>query len=132
MKRDWDLLRWILSEAESARAGYPLVLTFGSYSSDHDRLDIGDRDFEEVYEHILLLGDSGLAEVRNLGQSYSEPIGAVIDRLTMAGHDFLDAARNDTLWRKAKETVNEKGGAVTVGIFVQILSALAKQQFGLL
>jgi len=131
MKRDWDLLRWILSEAESARAGYPLVLTFGSYSSDHDRLDIGDRDFEEVYEHILLLGDSGLAEVRNLGQSYSEPIGAVINRLTMAGHDFLDAARDDTLWKKAMKVVDEKGGAITVGVLTQLLSAFMKHHFEL-
>jgi hypothetical protein len=49
----------------------------------------------------------------------------------MEGHDFLEAAQDETLWQKAMTTVNEKGGAVTVGVLTQILSALVKQSFGL-
>jgi hypothetical protein len=48
----------------------------------------------------------------------------------MEGHDFLEAAQDETLWQKAMATVNEKSGAVTVGVLIQILSALVKQSFG--
>ncbi|MBW4692462.1 MAG: DUF2513 domain-containing protein [Lyngbya sp. HA4199-MV5] len=132
MKRDWDLLRWIINQAESCGGGYPMVVTDGAqYSSQHYKLDIGERNFGEVCEHILLLGDAGLAEVRDLGRTYDAPSGVVIDRLTMAGHDFLDSARDENRWKKAMKTVNEKGGAVTIGVLIQILSALMKQSFGL-
>jgi len=79
----------------------------------------------------LLLGDAGLAEVRDLGRTYNGLSGVVIDRLTMAGHDFLDTARDESQWSKAMATVNEKGGAVTIGVLIQILSALMKQSFRL-
>ncbi len=109
-----------------------MVVTDGAqYSSQHYKLDIGERNFGEVCEHILLLGDAGLAEVRDLGRTYDAPSGVVIDRLTMAGHDFLDSARDENRWKKAMKTVNEKGGAVTIGVLIQILSALMKQSFGL-
>lgn len=132
MKRNWDLLRWILDTAESCGSGHPIVLTKGAqYSSAHYKLDIGERNFEEVCEHVLLLGDAGLAEVQDLGRTYDGLSGVVIDRLTMAGHDFLDTARDESRWSKAMATVNEKGGAVTVGVLIQILAALMKQSFGL-
>jgi hypothetical protein len=132
MKRDWDLLRWILNQAESCGGGYPIVVTDGAqYSSQHYKLNIGERNFGEMCEHVLLLGDAGLAEVRDLGRTFDGPSGVVIDRLTMAGHDFLDSARDENRWKKAMTTVNEKGGAVTVGVLTQILSALVKQSFGL-
>jgi Hypothetical protein (DUF2513) len=131
MKRDWDLLRWLLMQAQMCNGGYPIVVTIGSYGGQHYALDIGDRNFEVVCEHILLLGDSGLAEVRDLGRNFSGPVGVVIDRLTIAGHDFLEAANNETLWNKAMKTVSEKGGNVTVGVLTQLLSTLLKQSFGL-
>lgn len=132
MKRDWDLLRWILNEVESYGGGYPVVLTIGVYGGDHYPLDIGEHNFAEVCEHILLLGDANLAEVRNLGQTLEGPAGVAIDRLTMAGHDFLAAARDETRWNKAMKTVNEKGGgAITIGVLIQLLSALMKQSFGI-
>lgn len=133
MKRDWDLLRWILNEVESCGGGYPTVLTIGVYNGRHCPLKIGERNFAEVCEHMLLLGDSNLAEVRDLGQISEGPSGVVIDRLTMAGHDFLEAARDETRWNKAMITVKEKGGgAVTIGVLTQVLSALMKQAFGIL
>ncbi len=113
MKRDWDLLRWILDQVVSCPSSYPVTLTNGAmYGGPHYALDIGERKFEEVYEHIMLLGNSGLAEVRNLGRTQAGPAGVAIDRLTMAGHTFLEAARDETRWQQAMKTVNGKGGAV--------------------
>jgi hypothetical protein len=132
MKRDWDILRWILSEVESCGGGHPVVLTIGIYNGAHYKLNIGDRNFAEVCEHILLLGDSNLAEVRELGRTMDGSAGVAIDRLTMAGHDFLEAARDETRWTKAMKTVREKGGGtITIGVLVQLLSTLMKQSLGL-
>lgn len=101
------------------------------YGGKHHKLEIDKSPFNEVYEHILLLGDSGLAIVRNLGHTQRGPSGVALDRLTSAGHDFLETARDDSRWKKAMKTVEEKGGAVTIGVLTQILSALMKQTFGL-
>lgn len=131
MKRDWDLLRWILNEAQSCKAGYPIVLTYGIYGGDHYQLDIDKRDFAEVCEHILLLRDHNLAEVRILGRTQLGLAGVAIDRLTMAGHDFLETAQDNIRWKEAMKIVNEKGGAITVLVLIQILSTLMKQSFGL-
>lgn len=57
---------------------------------------------------MLLLGDSGLAEVRDIGLTFEGSAGVVIDRLTMAGHDFLEAARDETRWSKAMKTVKRR------------------------
>jgi hypothetical protein len=62
---------------------------------------------------------------------YKGPAGVAIDRLTMAGHDFLSSARDDQRWDKAMSIAKDKGGAVTVGVLSQILAALLKQSFGI-
>ncbi|MEO0011947.1 MAG: hypothetical protein RLZZ535_336, partial [Cyanobacteriota bacterium] len=119
-------------QAESCSGGYPIVVSDGAiYNSQHYKLDIGQLDFAEVCEHILLLGDAGLTKVQELGRTYEGSAGVAIDRLTMNGHDFLEAAKNDTIWNKAMNTVKEKGGSVTLGVLTQLLSTLAKQHFGL-
>jgi hypothetical protein len=113
MKRDWNVLRWILSEVETCGGGYPVVLTNGAqYSSSHYSLNIGERNFEEVCEQALLLKDAGLAEVRDLGRTYQGPVGVAIDRLTMLGHNFLELACDETRWQQAIKTISEKGGTV--------------------
>jgi Hypothetical protein (DUF2513) len=132
MKLDYELLRWILNEVESCEAGNPVVLIKGVYNGAHYSLDIGERDFAEVCEHMLLLGDEELAVVRDLGRVMEGRMGVVIDRLTMEGHNFLEAARDETRWSKAMKTVQEKGGgAVTIGVLIQLLSALMKQSLGI-
>ncbi|KAM3094117.1 DUF2513 domain-containing protein [Phormidesmis sp. 146-35] len=110
MKRDWNLLRCVLREAESCESGHPLVLTQGIYGGDHYALDIGERDFLEVCRHIELLGDGGLAVVRILGGNSLSLAGVVIDRLTMLGHSFLEAAQDEDRWQKAVISADEKGG----------------------
>lgn len=127
MRRDWDLLRWILAEAESCPGGYPLVLTNGIYSSSHCQLVIGERNFGDVCEHMLLLGDAGLAEVRSLRRTYDGPSGVVIDRLTMAGHEFLEASRNENIWSKSKAVAQSIGG-MTVTMFKDLLVGYVKSE----
>lgn len=129
MKRDWELIRSILYKAESIENSYPMVFIKRnlSYGGKSNKLEIEDeREFARYYQNVLCIGDSDLAIVRDLGKD----VGVTLDRLTMAGHDFLDAARNEKIWKKAMKTVGEKGGAVTLGVLTQLLGALVKHEFG--
>lgn len=37
----------------------------------------------------------------------------------LAGHEFLDAARNDTTWRKARETFLKRAVGLTFGLLTE-------------
>lgn len=76
--------------------------------------------------HYLLLVDAGLIEARNMGSvgyyRLLEP-----KRLTWAGHEFLDAARNEDLWKQAKRMVLEKTGGQAMEVLKAVLVSLAKK-----
>lgn len=141
MKLDLELLRWILLEVEAAPAGYPVVLLRPKYppqyGGPHSVLEIGEHDYLEVYEHVLLLGEEGESQFLEI-QKYpmatdgNGPLGAKIIRMTRAGHDFLGASRNESIWKKAMTVVIEKGGgAITIGAMTQLLGAFLRLQLGL-
>jgi hypothetical protein len=54
-----------------------------------------------------------------------------IYRLTWEGHEFLDAARDDTRWKRAWTIVREKAGSVTVDVLKQVLTSLMKDALAL-
>ncbi len=60
-----------------------------------------------------------------------EPNGAAAIRLTWKGHEFLDAARNNTVWRKALAHVKKAGVAVTLPVLEDLLKKAAKDLLGL-
>jgi hypothetical protein len=133
MKRDWELLRWILSETQSCQAGKSLALVEMRTSEMID-FDISQQQSwsrEEVYEHILLLKDGNLIETEIPPRNFGGLKEIVIKRLTMEGHDFIDQAKNETIWKKAMATVKEKGGSISIPVMAQLLTALLKQNFGL-
>jgi len=55
----------------------------------------------------------------------------VMLRPTWAGHEFLDAARNDTIWHKAGERIKKSGVDVTLSLLKEILNQLLKQSLNL-
>lgn len=57
---------------------------------------------------MQLAQDAGFVEADFMMDSF------IVTRLTYAGHEFLDAARKDKLWRKAKETLLHNAGALAV------------------
>jgi hypothetical protein len=76
--------------------------------------------------------DAGLIKGRISEEITSDaPRYSYIDNLTWAGHDFLDAARNDTVWRTAKEKILKPGVSWTFDLLKETLKALAKQQLAL-
>ena len=116
MKRDMDLIRRMLLEVE----GDDNPKTITQFTEAH-----------EVY-NIALLEDAGLVEARVVKGSMGKPISAFVIRLTWQGHDFLDAAKDDTIWAKARDRILKPGISFTFSILVEFLKQEAKQRLGLL
>lgn len=120
MKRDMELIRKMLlavEYSESGRAPRPLMI------EGYDPAIIG--------YHSLLLVEAGLctgAEHKTLGQPTPN---ATLFRLTWAGHEFLDAARDETRWRKAMSITAKSAGTITIGVLTQLLTNLMMQSLGI-
>jgi hypothetical protein len=110
MKRDMDLVREILIALEDRDA---------ELNPD----EIPNRSPEEVSYHVHLMHEAGLVEAWT-SKTFNAPLYAVANRLTWEGHDFLEAARNESVWRKAKQIVAEKGGGLTFEVLKSLLSKL--------
>lgn len=100
MKRDMDLIRKILIEVEACEDPF----------GPEDKLMINGYEKKIVSYHVKLLCQAGLLEGHELKEvgSFKWLAGA----LTWEGHEFLDAARDETRWNKAKSLVVEKAGSL--------------------
>lgn len=108
-KRDDDLIRSLLLEMEASDEWLrDCPLTLG----------IGDDDEKEYY-HLQLLRDQGFVEA--VGRS------ADTYRMTAQGYDFLDAVRDDGIWRKTKSGAAQIGG-VTLDILKDIAVGYVRKE----
>lgn len=114
MKRDMDLIRKIMLEVES----WPL-------HKRGTRPEIPGYDPQVISYHVMLLDEAGL--LKGLDASGASDIDWFVDRLTWPGHEFVEAARDEARWRKALNTITQKGGAVVFEIVKQALVQLAKE-----
>ena len=80
---------------------------------------------EEVSYHIMLLAKEGLVEASDL--SSNDGFVWKPTRLTWAGHEFLDAARDESRWTKAKDIVLKKGGGLTFDVVKAVLIDLMRK-----
>ena len=119
MKRDLELIRKILIEIENKTSvsGW-IVPELNGYAQD------------QIHYHIYLLGQANLIEVQNI--SSKESVGAFAAKnLTWAGHEFLNATRNDTLWQKIKSSLGRQISEVTFDVIKDIASHVIKRNMGL-
>ncbi|MGE4527447.1 MAG: DUF2513 domain-containing protein [Rhodospirillaceae bacterium] len=111
MKRDMDLCRAILLHVEG--------LGLANYSIDRE--DFPNHDRQAVIYNADLLINAGFIEGRSGG---SFPM---VSGLTWAGHEFLDAARDDTVWNKGKAAVAKAGGGLAFEVLKSVLVGLCTQ-----
>jgi len=111
MKRDMDLVRKILLELEDTPyelGGFDLELE--GYSPD------------QISYHVMLLNEAGLIEANdlsNLSRTEWRP-----KRLTWAGHEFIEASRDESRWEKAKNIMKEKGSGMVFDVLRSVLIQL--------
>ena len=96
MKRDMDLIRQILLDLEES----------GAYTNWMD-IDIEAYSPEQMDYHLELLVEAGLISVASSerGRSRQLPV-----RITWAGHEFLDAARDESRWQTVTGSAAGTGG----------------------
>jgi Hypothetical protein (DUF2513) len=85
---------------------------------------------EEVGYHALLIIEAEFATGTETPVPGLAPRGFIY-RLTWQGHEFLDAALDDTRWAKARAMVKEHAGSVTVEVLKELLTGLMKTSLGL-
>jgi hypothetical protein len=51
--------------------------------------------------------------------------------LTWEGHEFLDAARNKTMWNRAKTALTTQGAGLSFDVMKALLLGYVKQELGL-
>ena len=120
MKRDLDLIRKILLRIEAHDFGFaPEEIEIEGYTE------------EQISFHIFLLGDAGLLKVdENTVIGCTSP-SAIPSHLTWAGYEFLESAKDETVWGKAKEKVIKPAGGVAFSVLLDWLKAEAKTRLGL-
>ena len=110
MKRNMDLIRRILFEME--KQPFPMRNKIG--------LPIEGYSPDEITYHIVLLIEADLILGYDVaGKRYPK-------RLTWAGHEFLEASRDEGRWKKAKTIMADKAGGFSFDVAKSLLIQFMK------
>ena len=105
MKRDMDLIKWILDKMESVDAETAYMPTPAEFPGTNPPSE------SDINEHCRLLVERGFVR----GQPSLS--GWILTGLTWAGHDFLDDSRESKVWQAAKKAA----GSLSFGVFIKVL-----------
>ncbi|KKK76368.1 hypothetical protein LCGC14_2864380, partial [marine sediment metagenome] len=84
---------------------------------------------EQIGYHSYLLVDAGLAAGMD-GSNLDDVVPQFcLNNLTWEGHEFLDAARDETHWNKTKDMFARVGG-FSLPLALEFLLQLMKQKLG--
>src|SRR5438128_6847054 len=112
MQRNMDLVRTILTRMEGDTSG-------------RAPKDLGIKGFspEEVAYHVHIMLQEGLVEGHDVTTMHSPGPEAVPTSLTWKGHEFLDLARDQDRWNKAKAII-AKVGSAPISVWMKVLTDL--------
>lgn len=106
MKRDWDLIREILTKVEDIE----------SNTDDVNLSNFPDDKHLAASYHAELLIDAELIKgqvAKTMGPDVNDFFAI---SLTWEGHEFLDSIRNDTVWEKTKTIFADKGISMSIDL----------------
>jgi Hypothetical protein (DUF2513) len=120
MKRDWDLIRKLLTDIEEERELFTDIPAEPIWGKQEEREFLEElsayRSIESrICGHFELLIDAGYIEglsIRRTGGG-GFAVSIFCPRLTMTGHDLLDTMRSSGIWEKIKSTAKDKGIELT-------------------
>jgi hypothetical protein len=106
MKRDMELVRLILLDIEG-----------------ETEVDLSPYSQEQINYHQKLLYDRGFID----GIDISSFVGWEImePQLTWEGHDFLDDARNENVWRESMTQLGKAVGTASLDVIKAVLTSVA-------
>ena len=70
------------------------------------KVNLPDAPGEAIQHHLLFRIEAGLIET--VDASSMDGLHCICRRLTWSGHEFLESARDETLWQRGKSTVQSK------------------------
>ena len=112
MKRDMDLIREILMYVEDKCDGSKL-----------EKIEIEDRNRNEVQYHVYLCADSNLINFAQSQTIYSGTnFNYRVRSLTSKGHDFLDTIRKENIWIRIKNIALKERRTITIKLLMDIAS----------
>ena len=117
MKFDPDIVRQILLDVESISAG-----TFA-----HD-IKLQGQDPDVVIRHIQILVQEEFIDGRIYLNEFGIASQCTLIDLSYKGHQFLEIARSNTTWNKAKKSLKEKGIGMTINFLQEILVKFATSE----
>lgn len=98
MKRDMELIRKILLAVQDRQPNKPIE----GFTND------------ELNYHRALVIDSGLIEGAVLKDNTEIPVSVNLNKLTWAGHDFIDAIASESNWQQVKDFLKDAGKQITI------------------
>jgi hypothetical protein len=116
MTRDMDVIRAILLAGEAPPDA----------KSVHGLTHIDGVDAAVAAYHVALLKDAGYVEATVDKKVNGLPWRFMGLRLTWSGHEFLDAMRDDTVWKKVKDHMIKPGVSWTVSLLFEALKNEAR------
>ncbi len=121
MKRDMDLVRKILMVMSEENAGP---------NTNWEGKCVGfTRD--QILHHAHLMKQGGLIDAVE-SKSLRNPIPIAMPlSITWAGHDFLDAVKDDSLWERAKLNVIKPAGGVAFSVLLEWAKTEAIRRLGI-
>lgn len=120
MKRDMDLVREILLWATQHDEG-----SFGANPK------IPEYTEDQVAYHVHLMEQAGLVTAADIPDIGGSSPAAILTSVTWIGHDFIDAAKDNTTWNKAKNKVLSSGVSFTFDLLKELLALGARGPLGL-
>ena len=113
MQRNMDLVRMILLRLENPPSGgLPEDLGIKGYVP------------EKISYHVHIMEQEGLIEAEDESVLADSERRSMPTTMTWQGHEFLDLARDQDRWNRAKAIVAKVGGG-PISIWVKILTDLA-------
>ncbi len=113
MKRDMDLVREILLKIEEQ---YVSTAIFN--------LKIEGYDLQTVAYHCKIMHEAGLLSHYCAQYGDNKIYVFQVGGLTWEGNEYLDKIRDDSVWRKTRDTITEKGLPLIFDTIKAISSAL--------
>jgi Hypothetical protein (DUF2513) len=116
MQRNMDLVRTILMRIEATPSGWaPEDFGIKSFSS------------QEIGYHVHIMMQEGLIDGADITNMQSAGPEAIPTALTWKGHEFLDLARDQERWNRAKAVIAKVGGA-PIAVWAKVLNDLVLER----
>ena len=107
MHRSMDLIREILLAMEASADGFTQPIMLKGYSE------------EEIGYHCLLLSEAELILAADSTSISSMTPTAVPIQITWSGYEFLENARDEKIWSRAKQSISSASFSVWTSVLAQ-------------